>query len=148
MPYVLHYDRPTGAIRGVWSAAERALLLAQMRDEEPTQGYLLLEDVDVSPGDLQERYEVVETQLRERQGYAIQATPPRFPADGTSPCVITVVPFMPSTLVIESRLQTWRMALERADDPLLLTADTPQVLTIRLEAQPGVWAPSLTVEAV
>jgi hypothetical protein len=56
MPHLAHYDRATGTILGVWTAVTLDLLIANMREEDATVGYLVFEDLD--PRIVQEQYRV------------------------------------------------------------------------------------------
>jgi hypothetical protein len=67
MPHLAHYDLATGTIRGVWTAATLDLLNANIRDEDPTVGYLVFTDLD--PGLVQEQYRV-------EDGALVLQTPP------------------------------------------------------------------------
>jgi hypothetical protein len=146
MACVLLYHRDTGAIHGVYTSSNPALLDAQRRPEDPALAHLCVETT-LLPDELQRRFEVQREQLVAREVVELRATPPTFAADGMAVCVVTVVPFVPCTLVVEARRQVWRVVLKRLDDPLTLTVDTPQVLTIRVEPPRGFWAEPLRVEA-
>jgi len=61
MPNLAIYDQTTGAILGVWSAATTALLEANVRDDDPTKGYLFFEEPD--PVTAQDLYRVQDSEL-------------------------------------------------------------------------------------
>jgi hypothetical protein len=146
MPHLVQYDRTTGAIVCVWSAAEDALLLAQTPAEDGTFAVLLCE-TDVSPFLLQERYEVREAQLVLRTELRLVADPLTFAADGRAECVVRTEPSVPCTLLVEVGGRERAVPLVEGDAQLILTADTPQVLGLRVQPLPGYWATPLTVEA-
>jgi hypothetical protein len=67
MPHLVHYDRATGTIRGVWTAVTLDLVLANIREDDATAGYLVCEDLD--PRIVQEQYRV-------QDGALVLQTPP------------------------------------------------------------------------
>jgi hypothetical protein len=146
MPHLAQYDRATGAIVSVWSAAEHALLLAQVQAEDVTHGYLLCED-EVPGRLLEERYEVREERLVPRQELQLVADPATFAADGRAECVVRTEPFVPCTVVVELWGREERVTLREDDAQLILTADTPQFLGLRVQSLPGYWAAPIRVEA-
>jgi hypothetical protein len=146
MPHLAQYDRTTGAIVSVWSAAEHALLLAQVQAEDVNSGYLLCGD-EVPVRLLEERYEVREGQLAPRQELQLVAAPATFAADGRAECVVQTEPFVPCTLVVELWGREEQVTLREGDAQLILTADTPQFLGLRVAPLPGYWAAPIRVEA-
>lgn len=146
MPSLAHYDRETGVIRGVWTAAERAVLAAQQRDDDPTQGYVFFDEIE--PGLAQERYEVCEGRVIPRTELTFMADLLTFAADGLTECVIRLVPFVPCTVLVGEFTRETAVVLSQDDEQLVLTADVPEVFTIRLQPQAGYWATPLRVEAV
>jgi hypothetical protein len=67
MPHLAHYDRATGTILGVWTAATLDLVRANIRDDDATVGYLVFADLD--PRLVQEEYRV-------ENGALVVQTPP------------------------------------------------------------------------
>jgi hypothetical protein len=146
MPYLAHYDLATGAILGLWSSTNPELLRSNIRPEETGQGYLFFDDPEA--GQAPDRYEVRGEALVPRTMVELVATPSSFAADGMATCTVSPVPFVPCTLVIGEWPQETTVALVAEDDPLVLTADSPQRLRIALQPLPGYWAAPLTVEAL
>ena len=62
MTCLLRYVRETGAIRGVYTSSNPALLAAQPPPDAPTEAHLLL-DTDLLPEDLQRRFRIRDGQL-------------------------------------------------------------------------------------
>jgi hypothetical protein len=145
MPHLAYYDRSTGEILGVWSSAEAVLLDANRRTDDPTRGYVLFAEPE--PSVVQAQYEIREDQLVPKVEVRLTATPATFAADSVTTCRISVEPFVPCTLVVEQRGQETRVHLAQPDDPLLVTADQPQLVTLRLLPRSGYFAQPLTVEA-
>jgi hypothetical protein len=145
MPHLAYYDRSTGEILGVWSSAEAVLLEANRRTDDPTRGYVLFAEPE--PSVVQTQYEIREDQLVPKVEVRLTATPATFAADGVTACQISLEPFVPCTLVVEQQGRETLVELAQADDPLLLTADAPQHVTLRLRPRPGYCAQPLTVEA-
>jgi hypothetical protein len=145
MPHLAYYDRSTGEILGVWSAASAELLEANRRTDDPTRGYCLFAEPE--PSIVQAQYEIREDQLAPKVQVQITATPAPFAADGVTTCRISLEPFVPCMLVVEQQGQETLVELTQADDPLLITADQSQHVTLRLRPRPGYCAQPLTVEA-
>jgi hypothetical protein len=68
MPHLAHYDRATGTILGVWTAVTLDLLLANIREEDATVGYLVCADLDPR---------LVQDQYRVEDGALVLQTPPQ-----------------------------------------------------------------------
>jgi hypothetical protein len=147
MACVLLYHRDTGAIHGVYTSSNPDLLAAQPGPEDAALAHLCVETT-LLPEELQRQCEVRSEQLVSREVVELRATPSTFAADGTTTCVVTIVPFVPCTLVVGWPGQDVAVAVEQEDDPLVLTAEEPRRVLIRLQALPGYWAEPLTVEAV
>jgi hypothetical protein len=142
MPLLAHYQRSDGLILGLWSANTEALLLAQVVEGDPVHGYLLVPDQDRAV--LQEQYLVSASGLIAKPAVTLHATPSPFPADGSSVCTVSVVPFMPCTVLVDTTPYT----LVSEDPVLLLTADAPTLFHISLPHQAACWGAPITVEAV
>lgn len=137
---LIHYLKATGEIMGVYTADLREHLEANRRDDA-THGSLLLEAA-IPPMD-HEQFAVVDGAVIAKQALTIVANPAPFPADGQTPCQITVEPFAPCMLLVNGE----QVTLSASDPMLLLTADAPQQFVIQLVAMTGRWAAPLTVEA-
>ena len=73
----------------------RQLLLAQVVEDDPVMGYLLVPDQDGSV--LQQQYLVSANGLIAKPAVTLHAVPAHFLADGTSVCTVSVMPFVPCT---------------------------------------------------
>jgi hypothetical protein len=142
MPILVSYQRSDGLIRGLWSANNEAILLAQVVENDPVIGYLLVPDQDKLM--LQEQYLVSASGLITKPAVTLQASPSPFPADGASVCTVSVVPFVPCTVLVD----TTPYSLVSEDPTLLLTADAPTLFQVSLPHQAACWGSPLTVEAV
>ncbi len=142
MPMLAHYQRSDGLILGLWIANTEALLLAQVVEGDPVHGYLLVPDQDRAV--LQEQYLVSASGLIPKPAVTLHASPSPFPADGSSVCTVSVVPFVPCTVLVD----TIPYALVSEDPTLLLTADAPTLFQISLPHQAACWGSPITVEAV
>lgn len=142
MPLLAQYQRSDGLIRGVWSANNTQTLQAQIVEDDPVLGYLLLADQDVLV--LQEQYLVIDGHLAAKPHVLLSAFPTPFPADGTTACSVTVTPFVSCTLLVG----TTPYALVPEDRHLLVTAEVPTVFPIRLAHQAACWGAAITAEAV
>jgi hypothetical protein len=142
MPMLATYHRSDGLIRGVWSANNAATLAAQVIEDDPEYGYLIVDDQDVQV--LQEQYVVVEGALAAKPSVTLSGFPNPFAADGTATCSVTVTPFVACTVLVD----TAPYALVPEDRHLLLTAEVPMVFHLSLPHQAACWGASLTVEAV
>ncbi len=142
MPILAQYQRSDGLIRGVWTANTLHMLEAQIVEDDPVLGYLLLADQDVHV--LQEQYLVVNGQLAAKPQVTLSGFPTPFPADGTTTCSVTVTPFMPCTLMVG----TTPYMLVPEDRHLLMTAEVPAVFQVSVAHQAACWGTAITVEAV
>ena len=147
MPSLLAYQRTTGLIQGVWSAAATEHLLPNIDEAHPTLGYLVVEDDSVSVADLQQRYYVQDGALLAAAELVLRAVPNPFVADGVAECLVCPEPFVPCTLLVGPLAAQTPVELTSVEDPLILTSDVPQTFPIRLAPLPGYWATDLLVEA-
>lgn len=60
---LVSYDRATGTIAGLWQSTDQALLALQMVPDDPTYGYLFVEDQTLSATEIQEHWQVVDGAL-------------------------------------------------------------------------------------
>jgi hypothetical protein len=148
MPHLVAYAKDTGLIQGVWSAALAEHLVANIEPAHPTLGYLEVADETLSAAALQERYCVQDGVLHACEELTLVATPNPFVADAVAECVVCPQPFVPCTLLVGPFGQQTEVVLAAADDPLILTADVPQVFAIQLAPLAGYWAAPITIEAV
>jgi hypothetical protein len=142
MPMLAQYHRTDGLIQGTWSANTTTTLQAQIVPDDPTFGYLIVADQDARV--MQEQYVVANGILTPKPEVILQAVSNPFSADGTSICTISVVPFVPCTVLID----TTPYQLVPEDQTILLTSDVPRVFHVSLPHQAACWGASLTVEAV
>ena len=96
---VLKYRRGDGTIAAGFTSTVPELLRAQIVEDDPDFGYVH-EEVDRTLGELYEHYHVHEGVLVRKPVGQFVATPNPFPADGTSPCEVTIEPFVPCTLLV------------------------------------------------
>lgn len=143
---VLQYRLSDGSLSGLWEGAE-SYLLAQVVEDDPTFGYLLLTDdhpaVALTTTVILERWAVVADVLTEKVVLEITAAPTPFAADGLEECLITVDPFVECTLLVNGA----PMALTTGDATLGLTSDVPATFMLALQPMVTHWAAPLTVEA-
>lgn len=142
MTMLASYQRSDGLILGIWRANTEALLLAQVTQDDPTTGYLLVPDQDGSV--LQQQYLVSASELIAKPAVTLHAMPSPFPADGSSVCTVSVTPFVPCTVLVDTTPYT----LVSEDPVLLLTADAPTLFQVSLPHQAACWGSPFTVEAV
>jgi hypothetical protein len=142
MPILVSYQRSDGLIRGLWSANNEAILQAQIVEGDPVTGYLLVPDQDGLV--LQEQYLVSASGLIAKPAVTLHAVPSPFPADGASVCTVSVVPFVPCTVLVDTTPYT----LVSEDPTLLLTADAPTLFQVSLPHQAACWGSPISVEAV
>ena len=142
MPLLAKYHGTDGLIRGVWNANNVETLSAQVVEDDPEFGYLVLADQDTLA--LQEQYVVVDGALAAKPQVTLTATPNPFPANGSSVCTISVTPFVACTVLVNLT----PYALVSEDPALLLTSDVPAVFQVSLAHQAACWGAPLTVEAL
>lgn len=142
MPLLVKYHLTDGLIRGVWSATVVEHLTPQVVEDDPDFGYLIAEGSDQQA--LQVQYLIVDGVLVTKPPVTLTATPNPFAADGEAVCTITVDPFVPCTVLVD----TTPYALVAEDPALLLTAEVPAVFTISLSHQAACWGSAIRVEAV
>jgi hypothetical protein len=147
MPHLAYYDLSTGLIQGVWTAVLEEHLTPNIDQNNPTHGYLVVNDDTLSAAILQERYWVESGVLTPSNEVTLLATPNPFQANGTAACTILPQPFVPCTLLVEQSGQQTAVQLATVDDPLILTADVPQVFGVQLAPLAGTWASAIRVEA-
>jgi hypothetical protein len=116
--------------------------LAQVVEDDPVMGYLLVPDQDRAV--LQEQYLVSASGLIAKPAVTLHANPSPFPADGASVCTVSVVPFVPCTVLVDTTAYT----LVAEDPVLLLTADAPTLFQVSLPHQAACWGSPIAVEAV
>jgi hypothetical protein len=147
MPFLAYYERSTGLIQGVWTAAAVEHLTPNIDPDNPTHGYLVVEDETLSAALLQERYWVQEGALRPATEVTLLATPNPFVANGLAECTIRPEPFVPCTLLVSVLGRESAVEVTSSDDPLILTADVPEAFTVQLAPRAGTWATPVRVEA-
>jgi hypothetical protein len=147
MPFLAYYERSTGLIQGVWSAVLEEHLVPNIDPDNPTHGYLLVDDDTLTAALLQERYWVQQGVLAPSTEVTLLATPNPFQANGTAECAIRPQPFVPCTLLVGQPGHQAAVALATIDDPLILTADVPQTFAVELAPLAGTWATPIRVEA-
>jgi hypothetical protein len=142
MPMLAKYHRTDGLIQGTWSANNTTMLQAQIVPSDPTFGYLIVADQDAKV--MQEQYVVAGGILTPKPQVTLAASPTPFVADGTTICFMTVVPFVPCTVLVDVTPYT----LVPEDQAILLTSDVPRVFQVSLPQQAACWGAPITVEAV
>jgi hypothetical protein len=148
MPHLAYYERSTGLIQGVWTAAAEEHLTPNIDPDNATHGYLIVEDDTLTAAMLQDRYWVENGALVLATEVTLLATPNPFQANGLAECTILPQPFVPCTLLVGQPGQQTSVVLATVDDPLILTADLPQVFPVQLAPLAGTWAASIFVEAI
>lgn len=147
MPLLLKHQLTDGLIVGIWQSNSTALAQAQIVNDDPLYGYMLLSDLhhlnEIPQEQIQERWYISGTQTRAKTECTITATPNPFTADGTTVCSITVSPFVACTLMVNQ--EPYDLTTE--DAILSLTSDTPMPFTVLLASQAQMWASPLLVEA-
>ena len=139
MAHGVIYASATGRPLIEVSASDEALLLAQ----HPPAGQALLPLEGPPSPELFAQYVVVAGALVAKTETIITATAVYFPADGVTECAVTVVPFVPCTLVVNATPS----ALTTQDPVLILTSDVPATFAIRLEWLATHWATPIVVTA-
>lgn len=147
MPHLAYYDLSTGLIQGIWTAVLEEHLTPNIDADNPTHGYLLVDDDTLSAAILQERYWVNDGVLTPSNEVTLLATPNPFQANGTAECTILPQPFVPCTLLVGQPGEQTAAQLATVDDPLILTADVPQTFAVQLAPLAGTWATPIRVEA-
>jgi hypothetical protein len=142
MPMLAKYHRADGLIQGTWSANNTTMLQAQIVPSDPTFGYLIVADQDAQV--MQEQYVVAGGILTPKPAVTLEAVSNPFAADGTSVCTISVTPFVPCTVLMD----TTPYQLVAEDPTIRLTSDAPRVFQVSLPHQAACWGAPLTVEAV
>jgi hypothetical protein len=142
MTMLARYRLDTGLIMAVWESSTHALLEANVVPDDATYGYVYTEDG--TPGEVQERWTVVDGELIEKAVLVITATATPFDADGVAVCSITVDPFVECTL----ELNGTPYALTTGDPAIALTSEVPAVFRCTLPLMAGYWAAPITAEAV
>lgn len=151
--FLLKYATATRAILGVHEATDAALLDAQRGPAESGTAYLLT-TVNATARELTRSWEVVNGVAVEKTLVTLIGTPRSFVADGVAMCTVTVEPFVPCTLIVNTFVsqavagEGTAVALAAGDPTLVLTSDVPREFLIALMAMPGYWAAPLLVEAV
>lgn len=139
---LLKYRLDTGMIDAVIHGSSLDLTYAQMLPDDPTYGYVLSE-AQYDSRVWQEQFVVVETVVTAKTVLTITATPNPFPADGTTPCAVTVTPFQACTLDVNGD----SCALAEDDPTLLLTSDVLALFAVRLVPNATAWAAPVRIEA-
>lgn len=142
MAVMVKYHRQTGAIVGVWESTVATLLAAQEDPSDPVHGYQLVETA-LTASDLLDGAYMQEQVLTAKTHLTLEAVPNPFPGDGRTRCAVTVVPFVPCVLLVDST----PYSLVPEDATLLLTADVPHVFDIRLAPLAAYRAIPIQVEA-
>jgi hypothetical protein len=139
---LLQYTLSDGQIYGVYEANTAALLEVQIVEDDPIYGYL----IPLSPFEMdrQDEYEVVSEVVVPKVRLRLTASPSPFVADGVVECAITVTPFVECAISVNG-LTT---PLTTGDPTLIVTADTPQTLQVRLVTMPGYYADAILIRAV
>lgn len=57
---LVRYETATGTISGLWESTDQALLALQIIPDDPTYGYLFVEDETLSATEIQESWQVVD----------------------------------------------------------------------------------------
>lgn len=143
---LLHYRRDDGSIEAVYESGLADILELNRREDDAITSLL----IDASlPLDQQEQYEVREGQVCAKTALTLHAVPLPLPADGQTPCQVTVEPFVPCTLRVMASLRSRavEVSLTPEDPTLVLTADCPMRFEVHLKPMPGYWAAPLIVEA-
>ena len=58
--FMARYEHATGTISGLWEGTDPALLALQVVPDDPTYGYLLVDDPALSATEIQEHWQVVD----------------------------------------------------------------------------------------
>lgn len=144
---LIQYALPDGQIRGFWEG-HAALLQAQTVPDDPAYGYLEVPAEEpgaaIPPGDLLRQWYVEDGMLTAKVELTLTAAPAPFPADGTTVCQVTVSPFVPCTVLVDSTAMT----LTATDPTGELTSDVPERFVLSLASMPTHWAEPIIVEAV
>jgi hypothetical protein len=155
MPILVHYvyetppvvdgPPPVGRIVSVWQAIPAAWLDSQTPQGEPPPVARQF-DVDLDPREVLMAYYVLGATLTAKAVLTLTATPNPFPADGVTVCQVSVTPFVPCTVLVET---TTPLALTEADPLGEVTTTTPGPIQITLQPMTQYRAdpPILIVEA-
>lgn len=142
MTVLLQYRLSDGWIQGAWESSTLANLQAQIVPDDPTYGYLAT-DVELTQQVLVSAYYVPEGVITAKTVLTLTATPSPFAGDGVTVCRVTVLPFVPCTLLVDGS----ELAVTALDPMLELTSDVPHVFHVQLAPVAAYRADPVTVEA-
>src|SRR5262245_5711687 len=124
----VQYRLSDGLITHIWDAMPPTMLSSQGSGDAPDETTVLV-DTDMGGMTVLDGYYVQQGELTPKQALTITAMPNPFPADGVTVCQVTVTPFVPCTLLVDSQA----MALTQGDQVLEMTASAPHVFVVSLE---------------
>lgn len=135
----LFYDSVTGQITSLLVATSLEAILRQV---PPDGQAVLVADGTIDRTTL-EQFQVVGGALLEKTPVLLSASLNPFPADGISECVISMTPFVPCTLL----LNTTPYPLTLTDPTFVMTSEQAGRWTVTLAWHPTHWAAPLLLTA-